>query len=80
MPTVAVDGPFTFRINTRENAFEPPHVHVWEGNESLCRIQLDTGAYLDNPPPGRYRDILEAYARHADAIMRMWDQIHGDRR
>lgn len=29
MPTVARQGQFRFVVNTRENAFEPPHVHVW---------------------------------------------------
>ena len=28
MPTVAVEGQFRYVVNTRENAFEPPHVHV----------------------------------------------------
>ena len=29
MPTVAVQGQFRFVVNTRENSFEPPHVHVY---------------------------------------------------
>ena len=32
MPTAAVEGQFRFVVNTRENTFEPPHVHVWVGN------------------------------------------------
>ena len=47
MPTVAVEGQFRFVVNTRENAFEPPHVHVWVGNEDVCRIELNRGAYMD---------------------------------
>ena len=37
MPTVAAEGQFRFVMSTRENAFEPPHVHVWVGNEDVCR-------------------------------------------
>ena len=43
MPTVAVEGQFRFVVNTRENGFEPPHVHVWVGNEDVCRIELNGG-------------------------------------
>ena len=41
MPTVAVEGQFRFVVNTRENRFEPPHVHVWVANEDVCRIELN---------------------------------------
>ena len=50
MTTVAVEGQFRFVVNTREDAFEPPHVHVWVGNEDVCRIELNGGAYMDQPP------------------------------
>ena len=43
MPTVAIEGRFRFVVNTRENSFEPPHVHVWVGNEDVCRIELNGG-------------------------------------
>ena len=76
MPTVARDGQFRFVINTRENAFEPPHVHVWVGNEDVCRIELNGGSYMDSPPPGDFRDILTAYAKYADEIRDTWDSIH----
>ena len=55
MPTVALEGQFRFVVNTRENAFEPPHVHVWVGNEDVCRVELNGGAYMDQPPPGNFR-------------------------
>ena len=77
MPTVVMEGQFRFVINTRENAFEPPHVHIWVGNEDMCRIELNGGNYMDEPPPGTYRAIRQAYARHAEAIGNMWDRIHG---
>ena len=32
IPTGRQGGQFRFVVNTRENAFEPPHVHVWVGN------------------------------------------------
>jgi hypothetical protein len=51
MPTVASEGPHSFRIYTRESAFEPPHVHVWLGNENVCRIESNGGAYMHEPPP-----------------------------
>ena len=78
MPTVAVEGQFRFVVNTRENSFEPPHVHVWVGNEDVCRIELNGGTYMDKLAlPGNFRDIMSAYARHAERIRRTWDSIHG---
>ena len=65
MPTVVVEGQFRFVVNTRENAFEPLHVHLWVGNEDVCRIESNGGTYMDQPPPGNFRDIMQAYARHA---------------
>ena len=77
MPTVTREGQFSFVVNTRENAFEPPHVHVWVGGEDACRIELNGGTYMDEPPPGNYRNIMLAYAKHAVAIRSEWDRIHG---
>ena len=77
MPTIVVDGRFRFVVNTRENPREPPHVHVWEVNESVCRIDLVSGLYMDEPPPGSYRAIMTAFLRHADAIQGAWNDIHG---
>ena len=77
MPTVASEGQFRFVVNTRENDFEPPHVHVWVGNEDVCRIELNGGSFMDPPPPGNRRSILDAYRRHAAAIRQEWDRIHG---
>ena len=47
------------------------------GNEDVCRIELNGGAYMDQPPPGNFRDIMQAYARHAAEIRETWDAIHG---
>jgi len=77
MPTVATEGQFRFVVNTRENEFEPPHVHIWVGNEDVCRIELNSERFMDEPPPGDYRRILDTYRRHADAIRKTWDEIHG---
>ncbi len=52
MPTVAEEGSFRFVIYPRENTFEPPHVHVFVGNEDLCRIELNGQLFMDGPPPG----------------------------
>ncbi len=76
MPTVAEEGPFRFVIYPRENAFEPPHVHVFAGNEDLCRIELNGQQFMDGPPPGDRRAILRAYGKHAQEIRREWDRIH----
>ena len=57
MPTVATEGQFRFVVNTRENIFEPPHVHDWVGNEDVCRIDLNSERFMDEPPPGDYRRI-----------------------
>lgn len=77
MPTVVRTGQFKFIVNTRENNFEPPHVHVWIGNEDLCRIELDGGRFMEDPPSGKQRKILEAYRQHAATIRAEWDRIHG---
>ena len=77
MPTVAVDGQFRFVVNIRENSFEPPHVHVWVSNEDVCRIELNGGTFMDNPPPGTFGDIMKTYARYAEEIWGTWDAIHG---
>lgn len=77
MPTVAEEGQYRFVIYTRENGFEPPHVHVWVGGDDVCRIELNGGTYIDEPPPGRWSDVLSAYWRHATAIRSTWDRIHG---
>ncbi|MBI2171294.1 MAG: DUF4160 domain-containing protein [Chloroflexi bacterium] len=76
MPTVAEEGPYQFRINTRELPFEPPHVHVWASTESLCRIELNGGGFMDEPPPGAQRAILAAYRKHAAIMREMWDRLH----
>ena len=76
MPTVAREGQYRFVVNTRENDFEPPHVHVWVGNEDVCRIELNSGKFMDEPPPGEYRNILQTYSRHVVAIRKIWEEIH----
>ncbi len=76
MPTVATEGQFRFVVYSRENGFEPPHAHVWAGNEDVCRIELNSGRFMDEPPPGDYRSILRAYRKHAEIIRKTWDNIH----
>jgi hypothetical protein len=51
MPTVATEGQFRFVVNTRENEFEPPHVHVWVGNEDVWRIELNGRGLRRSPHP-----------------------------
>lgn len=76
MPTVAEEGQFRFVVNTRENDFEPPHVHVWVGNEDVCRLELNGESFMEHPPPGGYRSILAVYRKHAVAIRQEWGRIH----
>ena len=76
MPTVAKEGQFQYKVNTRENEFEPPHVHVWVGNEDVCRIELNSGRFMEEPPPGDYRNILAAYRKYAETIRKVWDKTH----
>lgn len=77
MPTVVTKGPFKFRIYPAEHKFEPPHVHVWMGNEDICRIELNSGAFMEEPPPGLRRQLTEAYRENAVTIRAQWDLIHG---
>lgn len=77
MPTVVEEGRFRFVVYTRGNEFEPPHVHVWVGNEDVCRLELNAGEFMDKPSPGDYRAIMVAYRKHARTIRREWDRIHG---
>lgn len=76
MPTVARDGEFSFVVHTRELRFEPPHVHVRFGGDEV-RIELRGGTFMDQPPVGKRRAVLEAFERHAGAIRRSWDEVHG---
>ena len=78
MPTVVIDGRFRFVVNTRENRFEPPHVHVWVDNQDSCRINIVSGAFIENPPPGARRDILDAYRKTSQLIKEVWETIHED--
>ena len=77
MPTVAVEGPFQFRIHTNELPYEAPHVHVYSGGESLCRIALYGGEFMDTPPAGSRRTIREAYRKHAVEFVQTWERVHG---
>ncbi len=69
MPTVAVEGWFRFVVNTRENGFEPPHVHVWLGKDNVCRVELNRSSFMETSP-GTFRNIMKAYAKHAEEIRR----------
>lgn len=79
MPTVAREGVFEFRVYAHEAAYEPPHVHVVFGGEQV-RINLNSGEFMEKPPPGKEGAIREAFVRHAAEIRRKWDEIHGARR
>jgi hypothetical protein len=70
-------------VHTREQVFEPPHVHVRLSDGTDVRIEL-AGGTLMRPdefkvPPRKRRAILAAYRRHAPEILRVWSEIHGRR-
>ena len=67
-----------FVINTRENRFEPPHVHVWVDNQDTCRINLISGTFIERPPPGTYRGIMAAYRKNSQLIREAWETVHGE--
>lgn len=75
MPTVVREGEFSFIIHTRELPFEPPHVHIAFGGEEV-RIELVGGTFMDNPPAGKRRAILDVFHRHVVDLRRAWDEIH----
>ena len=77
MPTVVTEGQYRFVIRTHEKEFEPPHVHILiGGGDNECRIRLNDGTYMDDPPPGQFSDILDVYEQHAEEIRATWDRIH----
>ena len=78
MPTVVIEGRFRFVINTRENRYEPPHVHVWVDNDDTCRINLVGGTFIERPPSGTHRDIMAAYRKNSRLINEFWEMIHGE--
>ena len=67
MPTVAREKGIEFIVHTRELPFEPPHVHVRFGDDEV-RIELNGGTFLEEPPPGKRRAIVQAYVRHVEEI------------
>lgn len=75
MPTVAREKGIEFIVHTRELPFEPPHVHVRFGDDEV-RIELNGGTFLEEPPPGKRRAIVQAYARHVGEIRLAWGRFH----
>jgi hypothetical protein len=76
MPTVLEEGRYRFVIFTNENNYEPPHVHVFVDNEDTCRLELNGGQFMEGPPHGHYRNIMNLYREHAEAIREQWDRVH----
>lgn len=74
LPTIAEDGEFRFVVYPNDHP--PPHVHVKFGGSEV-RINLDSGTFMEEPPGGKRRALLEAYQRHAVAIRKAWDSYHG---
>ena len=77
MPTVITEGRFRLVIHTRENEFEPPHVHVWINHVDVCRINLFNRSFMENPPRGESRNIRQIYRKHEQALWQAWETHHG---
>ena len=77
MPIIVEEGQFRFFIYTRENDFEPPHVHVVFGGEEV-RIELVGGTFMEEPPPGKRRAKLDMFRRYASAIWTAWELLHSE--
>ncbi len=75
MPTVAREGGIEFVVYLKEQAFEPPHVHVFCGGSEV-RIDLDRGQFMDDPPPGKATAIMRAYRKHVVTIREAWERYH----
>ena len=45
-------------------------------SEDVCRIELNGGSFMDDPPPGQYSDILAVYSKYKLLIRQKWDEIH----
>jgi len=75
MPTVAREKGIEFIVHARELPFEQPHDHIRCGDDEV-RIELNGGTFLEEPPPGKRRAIVQAYARHAEEIRLAWARFH----
>ncbi len=73
MGRITKDGPYVFRVNA--NDFRRPHVHVEFGGRTV-RIDLRTGAFMDQPPAGHQGAIRAAYRRNLRAILAEFDKFH----
>jgi hypothetical protein len=70
-PAVKEDG-IVFQVWPNDHC--PPHVHVYVDGEDI-RINLLTDEFMDAPPPGRLRQIREAYRKHKDKLVKWWKQF-----
>ena len=77
MPTVVREGDLALAVHPIEKGYEPPHVHVLVGGSDICRINLLTAEFMDEPPPGRRRVILDLYNRHISSCWQEWVRCHG---
>lgn len=77
MPKVITDGRFTFIVYPNERPIEPAHVHVFDGDVDLCRINLDSGQFMGPayPPQEMGSAILHEYKKYVLDIRRAWNQV-----
>ena len=78
MPIVVYEDSFKFFICPNDHP--PPHVHVKFTDGGDCRIDLLAGDFIDTPPRGTRRKIMEAYYENIERILASWEQYHPDKR
>ena len=74
MPTVARENGIRFVIYPNDHL--PPHVHVKLTDGRECRIDLRSGDFMDDAPPGTMNRIRESYFENVAAIVAAWEKYH----
>ena len=75
---VAAIREYGLKFQVWPNDHPPPHVHVSVEGEEV-RINLVTDKFMDEPPPGTRRAIMEAYRKHREALVQVWKDYERER-
>ena len=74
MPTVGPrTGRYRFMVYPNETGYEPRHVHIFISGRIVCRINIDTGEFMEPPPRGEGRNIMQAYKAYEEKIQAAWE-------
>ena len=76
MPTVVEYRGIKFVVHPNDH--NPPHVHVKLSSGAECRINLESGDFMDTPPAGTQRAILRMYRDNVEEIVGKWEEYHPD--